>query len=220
MAFFSDEPPPPPPTPVAQPEWMRPPPGQLGGWIGDSIELARSDENLVLLGPLRAHPTGLEITIEIRSRLEHLQARTYGPFRQDPGAIRYGVRFADGRSTTSHLPRFAGDESVEGPILMFGGGGGGGGTYRQDLWLWPLASSGDIEFFMKWGDAGFDERSVVLDGDAIRSAAARAEQLWAPLTPAEEQELQQKLIQAMSRVATSHQVIGFTTTGSPDHSSS
>lgn len=220
MAFFRDEPRPPSPAPVEQPVWMRPPPGELGGWLGLSIELARSDEHIVLLGPLRAHPTGVEITIETRSRLEHLQARAYGPFRHDAGALRYGVRFADGRSSTSSRPHLPPDADVEGPVLMFCGGGGGGGTHREQLWLWPLPSAGDVEFFMKWGDAGFDERSVMLDGDTIRDAASRAEKLWEPLSEVEQREVQEKMMEAMGRFASSHQVIGFTTTDSPKGSDS
>lgn len=68
---------------------------------------------------------------------------------------------------------------------------------------------------MKWSDAGFEERSVMLDGDAIRSAASKAETLWQPLSQVEQQALQEKMVEAMGRFASSHQVIGFTTTDAP-----
>ena len=217
MPFFGEEPPPEPPrSHQPQPEWIAPPDGELGGWVPLQVELARSGEHLVLLGPLRAHPTGVELSVEIRNRAEHLAMNLIGPRSSGDGSIRFGVRFADGSSTSSSPPGFpARHERTDGPVLMSRGGGGGGGRYEQRLWLWPLPVEGDIQFFMKWDFGGFDERMVVLDGDAIRAAARRVERLWEPLSEEERRAGERQMMEAMQRFSSTTATIGFSLGSDP-----
>lgn len=140
------------------------------------IELARSTEHLVLLGPLRAHPSGVEISVEIRSRHEHHGLNLMGPHLPGDGAIRFGVRYADGGSTSSAPSAFPlPDTTSTGPVLMPRGGGGGGGRYSHKLWLWPLPAEGDVEFFMKWDFGGFDVRwSLSMATRSVPALVARS----------------------------------------------
>jgi hypothetical protein len=175
--------PPRPPRPV----WSQPGPESLGGFVPLRLELARTDDHIVLLGPMEAHPNGVDMTLEVRGRDLGIGHHPFG--EPSGGELRFGVSFADGRSTEQGLPwRHGHDADVgDGPVLVPGGGGGGGHTWRHHHWLWPLPPRGPVTFHLVWPDAGIDERSVEVDAAVFVDAAAHAVQLWDPLTPEEEQ---------------------------------
>jgi hypothetical protein len=110
----------------------------------------------------------------------------FGP-DEGEGQLRFGVSYADGRSTQDS--RWPFDEDVgDGPILVPGGGSGGGTEHRQSYWLWPLPPPGPVTFHLLWPDAGIAETSTSIDAAVFIDAAAAAETLWEPLTPEEERE--------------------------------
>ena len=188
MSFFQPLEPPEPPTRPPQPAGMPPRDGVLGGHVPLRVELARTAEVVVLLGPMEARPEGVRITLQTRSRRPDLDPMGHmaGPGPR-PGVLRLGVQYPDGRTTESNRVG-AGDPFAEpaGPVLSFSGGGGGGGTWRQELWLWPLPPPGPLRFVVLWEDAGIEETAVEVDGQAFVDAAAEAEALWEPMTPEEE----------------------------------
>lgn len=174
--------PPVPPRPV----WAQPGPESLGGFVPLRIELARTDDNVVLLGPMEAHATGIDLTLEMRSR--SLRMGGVPTDMSDGGGMRFGVSFADGRSTEGGHPWTSAHGDVgDGPVLLPGGGGGGGHSFRFHHWLWPLPPPGPVTFHLVWPAAGIDETSVSVDAGVFVDAARDATQLWQPLSPAEEQ---------------------------------
>lgn len=196
MSFFEPiDPPGPPEPPHPMPPWVPPHDGVLGGFVPLRIEVARTSEAIVLLGPMEALPTGVRITLQLRSRRPNLALPGFGP-HAGAGAMRLGVGFADGRRTEGRppLPAAQGDAG-DGPVLVPGGGGGGGGSYRQSYWLWPLPPPGPLRFVVLWEDAGIPETSVEVDAQVFLDAAEQAETLWEPLTPEEEQAAHRAMVE-------------------------
>lgn len=168
-----------------QPPWVPPHSGKVGGFVPLRLELARTAEHVVLLGAMSAHPEGVELSLQTRTRGARFMLRRM-PDEGD-GAMRFGVSFADGRSTEQgRWP--SDDDAGDGPILYPAGGSGGGDVYRQSLWLWPLPPPGPLTFHLLWEDAGIAETSTSVDAAVFIEAAARAETLWEPLSPEEERE--------------------------------
>ena len=199
MSFFRDIEPPEPPEPVRRPTpvWEPPHSGALGGFVPLRLELARTATHLVLLGPMEAHPSGVSFSVRTRSRsADMLGMHRWGD--DSEGQMRFGVSYADGRST--HDSRWPHELDVgDGPILVPGGGGGGGTEFKWSYWLWPLPPPGPVTFHLLWEDAGIAETSTSVDAAVFIDAASRAETLWEPLSPEEEQEQARAMHRRMSR---------------------
>jgi hypothetical protein len=110
----------------------------------------------------------------------------FGP-HGDPRSAppRIGVRFADGRTAGRALDWLAPRPAVEAdgvpaePVLRMQGGGGNHAVYQHSVWVFPLPPDGPLEIFVSAPTIGVDEASVVVDGSAVRAAAARAKVIWA-----------------------------------------
>jgi hypothetical protein len=100
------------------------------------------------------------------------------------GFPRIGVRFADGRTAGQGGAGFGRRSDVDAdglptePILRSNGGGGNSSGYHHSVWVFPLPPDGPLEIFVAAPMAGVDEASVVVDGSAVRAAAARAKVIW------------------------------------------
>jgi hypothetical protein len=167
---------------------MAPPDGWLGGYVPRRVVLGRGPEHLVTLGPMEAFPTGvaLELTITTRRPVHGPPLMMFGA--PDENGMRLGVAYPDGRKWQGGREFPPGPRTEpSAPNVWFSGGGGGGKHYAQRLWLWPLPPEGPVTFALSWRAAGIDETVTVIDGAIFRAAADEAEQLWTPLSAAEEQ---------------------------------
>jgi hypothetical protein len=78
----------------------------------------------------------------------------------------------------------AGLRSGRGPMLVAvrSESGSGGPDDRQDvrltLWIWPLPPPGPLTLTCSWPGRGLHDARLVLDADAIRAAASRAQPFW------------------------------------------
>ena len=100
--------------------------------------------------------------------------------------LMFGVEFPDGsRASTAHqpIPGFM-EPAVEPepPVLALHGGGGSGGDDELSgsgtLWLWPLPPAGDLRLVAQWTQFDLAETSVMLDGGALRDAAAGVQRFF------------------------------------------
>jgi hypothetical protein len=113
------------------------------------------------------------------------------------GTWRFGLQFSDGRKATvyglgmfARLGRAQASSSVtalapsprdgppESPFLIGRGGSGSRNSWRQEYWLWPLPSPGELLIACEWPNIELPLSTVTLSADLIRDAAGRAQQLW------------------------------------------
>lgn len=220
VEFFDQPPPEPAPVPPPPPrhDWMGPPEGWLGGFVPLRIELARSPGMVLLLGPMDAFPTGVAIELRLATR-DPSHGPGFGPMGALGDDFRLGVAYADGGKWTGF--RMPGNpfDAPAAPNLQFNGGGGGNGHFAYRLWLWPLPPPGPVTFAVSYPSHGVAERTVDVDAEVFRVAAADAEQLWEPLTP-EEHEAHHRArmaqLQAMHPGAVSHTMTGAVRPDPPD----
>jgi hypothetical protein len=101
--------------------------------------------------------------------------------------LRVGIEFADGRTATNldylAKPEPSTEPDPSNPVLFPGTGGGGGGAagysyMRQQLYVWPVPSNGDITLIVDWPYRRMPESRTVLNGDEIRSASGAAIDVW------------------------------------------
>jgi hypothetical protein len=197
MPFFEPEPPPPnlPPQPAgpwAPPAWDRPSEGTLPAIYPVGEIIHRSEDAIVELELLRVYPNGVSIGFAIRwnPNTPHEQAGGRMLMRRGPGGPygfpRIGVRFADGRTAGQRGGSFAWMHDVEKdengiptqPVITGGGGGGSSYEYQFNVWVFPLPPEGPLEIHTMLSPPDGDETTTVLDGAAIRAAAARAHVIW------------------------------------------
>jgi hypothetical protein len=110
-----------------------------------------------------------------------------------PELLRFGLQYSDGRKASSfgswlggrgaHLAFWDEDEGQKPDpdkdlILMSGGGGGGETHTTQRYWVWPLPPEGPVTFVCEWPKLGIPETSAEIDGEVMRGAADRAQQIW------------------------------------------
>ena len=146
--------------------------------------LDQGDDAVWVIPTLDVFPNGFRVNVVLLpnpSRQQDIQARIHrGPM----GMMRIGVRFADGRVGGHGLNR--GPHGVpkdpEGfpavPFVGFGGGGGGTGGWHFSAWVYPLPPDGPLEIFVAPPSPASGEFSAVVDGSAVRKAAARARVIW------------------------------------------
>jgi hypothetical protein len=90
--------------------------------------------------------------------------------------LRFGIEFADGRRV-SNLDRDELDDPPE--IALWELGGESESNYcRCEWYLWPLPAEGDLVLVCEWPAFGIVEKRTTLNGDAVRSAAKRARNVW------------------------------------------
>jgi hypothetical protein len=152
------------------------------------------------VGGLRVYPSGFEVRItavlrpdgsglsdrklEARLRLQpHLRPREPAATADEMARMfRVGVQFEDGRHAVADqgpyvFHPFSPDTAL--PAVRFGGGSWTrGGPAYTDLRVFGLPEEGSVTLFYQWLEFGVAESSVVIDGDALRAAAARAVVLW------------------------------------------
>jgi hypothetical protein len=168
----------------ALPQWFAPP-RMIGGYVAGPELIARTGGTVVALRQMLAYPTGVEVEVEAYAR---------GPY--PPGAapadgtsesfgresLRFRLRFADGRELIQDDD--SGLRGGQGPMLTVSGGEHSSGGpdnsehARVRLWIWPLPPGGTVTLACSWPSRGLADATIALDGDAMRSAAERAEWYW------------------------------------------
>lgn len=198
MGFFDAFPVPEPPEPV------RPARSRLRHEPGRNILpttlvldglLVRRPEFAVFANDFRVYPFGFGFVINVlrqpRRPGEDHDLRAESPFRSDRRArgrgaergrdLRFGVRFADGRSAATGpglLPPRAAGPQTEPPLISMRGGHGSNGFGQQTHWVWGLPEKGDLDLVYSWPAEEVPESRLQLDGDALRDAAGHAKVLW------------------------------------------
>jgi hypothetical protein len=195
-SFF--EPPPPPPEPPPEPPrrpWAGARHNEIGNAVALNLILGRSDKAALWISAATVYTDGFEFEVQLQHRLDeelvdpffmhvHRSRRRSRSAEEglDPGLLRFGIQFSDGRKATN-LPdrlRLGADPDAvpDGPVLQPGGGGGGGGRWRHDFWVWPLPPEGALAFVCEWPAAGIPETRGEIDAALIREAASEAVPLW------------------------------------------
>ena len=205
MTFFQDFPVPPlPPRPRntrhVPPPWVAAPAYEVPAVVHLGRFVSRTPNIVVALKSADVFSTGClfnlswvvrraDQTEEDWAELQHLFFHQGRGFRGGSGrqsGLLFGVEFPDGSkaSTGSQVPYGLMEPGTnpEPPVLALNGGGGGGGDEEFSgsgtLWLWPLPPAGDLRLVCQWTDFGLEETSLMLDGGALRSAAASVQPYW------------------------------------------
>ncbi len=104
------------------------------------------------------------------------------PVEQAERSLRLGVRFADGRGAALNpnarwMPYMEPEQDTR-PLIHTGRMSRAPRTADCEIWVVGLPPEGDVELFYRWLRLDIPEASIRLDGDALRSACARAVVLW------------------------------------------
>lgn len=201
MSFFPPDPEMPEPDESEQerqPSWQAPE-DELPVLLAVSETLAANDHLALGLFGVAVYSDGVEFRIEGRLRRNGMPAREWSDLCADfvghspmggpmpsAGRLRFGLVLGDGEKVLTEWFPFSGgsDPSHEprGHTLArnSSGASGGGQTFSSSerLWLNPLPPEGPIEFVMQWPALGVEERSVVLDGSAMRALVPRVQRFW------------------------------------------
>jgi hypothetical protein len=175
---------------------MGPPSGTLPGVVSVELVLARSELAAVCVTHIAAYPTGFVFDLLTMSEAdadEDLDPHVMGPRRHRGAArgiderLRLGVQFSNGAKATNVAadPGFFGRaEEPEGPVLRPKGGGGSPGAWRFGHWVWPLPPVGPLAFVCEWPAASIPLTRHEIDAQLVLDAAARAQEIFPPGTPA------------------------------------
>lgn len=151
----------------------------VGGQVLGPVVIARSDRGVLIARHVLAFPSGVVIEVEAHGRGTYDSASYRNPM---PRALWFSVRFEDGRE--AEIDDDFGLRDGRGPMLhayasqSSGGGRDAGDDIQTNLWLWPLPPPGPVVLTCSWTHAGIDGAELLLDGDALRSAAEHAEPFW------------------------------------------
>jgi hypothetical protein len=179
-----------PEEPLPQPAWVGPPDNEAGIVVPLNAVLARTREVAVALLSATVFSTGFELTSAVRTR-EQIEAmhenfvmhhRPRKSAELDPGFLRFGLAFADGRKATNLAypgHAFQADADSSQPVLMPRGSGGGGRRWDGNWWVWPLPPAGPLAVVCEWPAYGIALTRHEFDAGKLLDAAERVEQLWA-----------------------------------------
>lgn len=154
--------------------------------------LAATSDIRIMLAGVRVWPEAFTLEIALFSRRPAGSRRDWlAPFpppgHDGTGRPRLEVRYPGGvraqPSGPRPLSRSPGDKDVAPghPVLRAEQGEGDHFHYRQSLYLWPLPD-GPVTLSASWSELRMPPGRVVLDGDAIRDAAANATEVWPDLS--------------------------------------
>lgn len=172
-------------------EWSGPPDDYLPGVAPLALIIGRSDRVVVMLTGMSAFPTGLAMTLSVRTRertghhgLLHELYEQPGENSQDQewkrNRFMFGFEFADGRSATTDDAHERPNRRAlpEHPTLRNTGGGGSGQSSDQDYWLWPLPPAGSMRIFCQWRKLDVERTVIDIDTAPFLAAAHEATPIW------------------------------------------
>jgi hypothetical protein len=175
---------------------MSAPDNELPAGVGLTALLRRTDDAAVGITQIEAFSTGFRFTLAVRLRqappnrapgaLFMLVSRHVHPGIEIPVEDRLllGIEYPDGRrASTLQSALMPGPGAVvdsEQLVLVQHGGGSDERSVDQTYWATPLPPEGPVAVVLAWPGFGMPESQTVLDGAAIRAAAARSHILWPP----------------------------------------
>jgi hypothetical protein len=196
-----------PPTPEQLHEWRRrtsAPENELPAGLGLSALLGRTDDAAVGITQVAAFSMGFRFTLAVRLRRPRAELAHGGlfmlvgshvrPGMQIPAEDRLllGIEYGDGRraSNLRDMRMMGPATEDDGTRLVFvqQGGSSDESSVDQSYWVAPLPPEGPVTLVMAWPGFGMPESRTVLDGNAIRAAAARSTVLWPPQPAIEHQQ--------------------------------
>ena len=196
-----------PPTPEQLEQWrvrMSPPENEFPAGVGLTALLGRTEDAAVGITLIEAFSTGFRFTLAVRLRQAPPELARAGLFmlissEVHPGIeipledrLLLGIEYPDGRraSTLQRMPMPGPGAVVDGEqlVLVQQGGSGGEHSVDQTYWVAPLPDEGPVAFVLAWPGFGMPESRTVLDGAAIRAAAAHSHILWPPQPASEPRE--------------------------------
>ena len=200
MGFFDAFPVPEPPEPPRRARsrvWHDPGRNVVPATLVVDGLLVRRPELAVFASDFRVYPFGFGFEVSVLRQPRRPggddELRTETPFRGDRRVrgreaergrdLRFGVRFADGRSAATGpglVPpraRVVGSQP-EPPLISLRGGHGSNGFWQQMHWVWGLPEKGDLDLVYSWPAEQVPESRLELDGDVLRNAAGHAVVLW------------------------------------------
>src|SRR5215470_14446456 len=188
-----------PPTPEQMEQWRRrmfPPENEFPASVGLSALLGRTDDAAVGITLIEAFSTGFRFTLAVRLRQALPELARGGLFmligsEVHPGIeiplperLLLGIEYPDGRraSALQHMPMPGPGAVADGEqlVLVHQSGSGDEQSVDRTYWAAPLPDDGPVAFVLAWPGFGMPESRTVLDGAAIRAAAARSRILWLP----------------------------------------
>lgn len=162
--------------------------------------LVRRPDFVLFANEFRVYPFGFEFMVtflqeplpaDSPTRERGSQSPFFPHRRADEPALdpervlKFGVRFADGRSAVLGTPGrgLSGRESHDRPPAMYPrshlrSSYGARGRWQHAIWVWGMPEEGDVSLLYWWADRDVPESVLELDGDALREAAGRARVLW------------------------------------------
>ena len=121
----------------------------IGGYVTGPVVLTCSGSLVIAARQVLAFPAGIEVEVEAHARGSRAGTATVAADLPGHPPLEFHVRFADGR------------EDV-----------------RLTVWIWPLPPPGPVTVTCSWPSRGLRDARLVLGGDAIQTAARRAQPFW------------------------------------------
>ena len=156
--------------------------------------LIETADVIAFVPALRVYPSGFRFTITalLRPMASEQSGRGFaadgarGPHAPEAEnrtgrGLRVGIKFADGRRAALernaiHFPAGTGHEA--GPFIGSGRWTSDDGIFEWEINVVGIPKDGPVEFYYRWLALDVPESVTRIDGDALRSAAARAVVLW------------------------------------------
>ncbi len=165
-----------------QQRWIEPPQDEIPGSVGIDLGLASSDNAVVYVVRPASYGDALVFDTIAVCRIDADKSVANQMFPADipegnpDDFLRLAIEFADGRRVSN-----VDDGEFDNPpeiALWQVSGQDGGGYYLYEWYLWPLPEEGDLVFVCEWPALGIPEHRTTMSGEAVRSAALRARNLW------------------------------------------
>jgi hypothetical protein len=171
-----------------------------GRWLAGVLPveqiIGRSDQAAVAVRRLNVLPGRFDLEVVVWIRRPHPPPRRVGQreilmslnrwwaTRAEDGSlpaelVRFGIQFPDGgRATNVDIDQGWLDASVPEHGLRTHGGSSSSGQADQRFSAWPVPATGDLVLVCEWPAYGIAESRLVIDGDELRAAGARAQPVW------------------------------------------
>jgi hypothetical protein len=186
VSFFDEEHLPksaPTPRRGARPPWAGPPGNVLPAPFGGRLLVGKSEQAVVAVFGAQACATGFGVEILAKwrktGRPEPVRHGLYFDSRRGPDALRFQIRFPDGRvAKAANREQNPSDPDPGFPRLSPQHGAGSNGEWVERMWVWPLPPPGPMTFVCSWPVLGIPEIRAIVDAGEILTAAAGATVLW------------------------------------------
>jgi hypothetical protein len=171
-------------------EWMSPPGEWLGRTVLLDLEVAASEDVVIVLTHLVAYPIGFSLGFQALARRP--PGEVVGEFDGDL-ALRFGVEFSDGRAAEGKTwwirreheddepPTFPARMPPDRELELFVNPGGSSPRelrFAGGCWVWPLPPPGPLKLSVGWPAARLAAPAVELEAEPILVAAAAVEPIW------------------------------------------